>query len=68
MKFTERKKKLDYLLEMIEKGRCFSLKQVAEKYGCSERTVRRMITELKEDGYDIHYCRVLRKFYIKKYK
>ncbi|MFO7827404.1 MAG: HTH domain-containing protein [Bacteroidales bacterium] len=65
MKFTERKKKLDYLLEMIEKGRCFSLKQVAEKYGCSERTVRRMITELKEDGYNIYYCRVLRKFRVK---
>jgi len=63
MKFTERKQKLEYLLIMIEKGRCLSLEQVSEKFGCSKRTIRRMIEELKEDGYNIQYCRTNQKFY-----
>jgi len=62
MKFIERKQKVEYLLEMIKKNRCISLKQIAEKYECSERTVRRMITELKEEGHEINYCRASRKF------
>lgn len=33
MNFIERKHKMDYLLEMIEKGRCISLGQVANKDG-----------------------------------
>ena len=62
MKFIERKQKMEYLLEMIEKDRCISLKQIADKYECSERTVRRMITELKEEGHEINYSRASRKF------
>lgn len=64
MKFIERKKKMEYLLEMIEKDRCISLKQTAEKFECSERTVRRMITDLKEEGHEINYCRSSQKFCI----
>ena len=63
MKFTERKQKLEYLLVMIEKGRCISLQQVSEKYGCSKRTIRRMIMELKEEGHALHYCKTTQKFY-----
>jgi biotin operon repressor len=63
MKFTERKQKLEYLLIMIEKGRCISLQQVSEKYGCSKRTIRRMMVELKEEGHAICYCKTTQKFY-----
>ena len=63
MKFIERKQKMEYLLEMIEKNRCISLKQIAEKFECSTRTVRRMITDLKQEGHEINYCRASRKFY-----
>jgi DeoR/GlpR family transcriptional regulator of sugar metabolism len=63
MNFREKKERLDYLLEMIEKGRCSSLKQVAKKYDCSERTIRRMMTELKDEGHNIFYCRRTKKFY-----
>ena len=66
MKFIERKQKMEYLLEMIEKGRCISLKQIAEKFECSERTVGRMIAVLKEEGHEINYCK-LTKTYKKKY-
>ena len=64
MKFTERKKKLDYLLEMIEKGQCISTKQIAEKFNCSNRTVERMIAELKEEGIPIQYCKGSNKYKI----
>ncbi len=62
MNFRERKERLDYLLEMVEKGQCVSLIQVAEKYNCSTRTVKRMIAELKEYGHQIEYCSCLKKF------
>lgn len=65
MNFRERKQRLDYLLEMVEKGQCISLMQIAEKFNCSESTVKRMITELRDEGYNIKYCKLNRKFLIK---
>lgn len=62
MRFIERKKKLEYLLEMIEKERCTSLSQIADKFEISKRTVKRMIAELREEGYVIKYCRLSGKF------
>lgn len=62
MKFLERKQKMAYLLEMIEKGRCFSLSQIADTFGISERTAKRMIAELREEGYLITYYRLSGKF------
>ena len=41
-----------------------SISQIAKKYHCSERTVKRMISELKEDGNKIKYCKNLGKFII----
>ncbi|QMU65296.1 MAG: HTH domain-containing protein [Flavobacteriaceae bacterium] len=65
MKFIERKQKLDYLLEMIQNGRCFSLSQISGKFEVSKRTAKRMIACLREEGYKIIYCRVTGKFWIK---
>lgn len=63
MRFIERKQKLEYLLEMIEKGRCISLEQIANEFDCSKRTVKRMISILKEDGNSIKYCPLNRKYF-----
>jgi len=57
MNFRERKERLEYLLEMIEKGRCISTVQIAEKFNCSSKTVERMIIKLRENGHNIKYCR-----------
>lgn len=62
MNFRERKQRLDYLLKMVEKGQCISTTQIAEKFECSSRTVKRMITELRDDGHQIEYCNCLKKF------
>lgn len=66
MRFSERKQKSDYLLEMIEKGRCVSLKQIAYTFHISRRTAKRMIAELREQGHLIAYCRSSRRFCIDK--
>jgi biotin operon repressor len=62
MKYLERKERNEYLLEMIEKKRCFSLKQITDKFDCSERTVKRMISELRDEGHNVKYCKSLKRF------
>jgi predicted DNA-binding transcriptional regulator YafY len=49
---------------MIEKGRLTSLQQAAEKFDCSQRTIRRMINTLRKQGYPIKYNRVNKKYFI----
>ena len=51
---------------MIEKGRCISLKQIADKFYVSRRTAKRMISELREEGHYIKYSRFLGKFILEK--
>ena len=58
-------KKLNYLLEMGEKGRLLSLKQASEKFDCSTSTIKRMLKTLREMGYNISYCRTTKKFVLK---
>lgn len=59
--YTER---LNYLLHQIERGRVSSPLEMAEKYDCSERTIRRMINQLRDSGHEIHYCRRRLKYYL----
>lgn len=56
--------KLYYLLEMGEKGRLLSLKQASEKFDCSTSTIKRMLKTLREMGYNISYCRTIKKFIV----
>jgi biotin operon repressor len=65
MNYNERKKRLGYLLELIEKGQCISTNQMAQKFNCSKRTVKRLIDELRIEGYDIQYCTSIKKFHVK---
>jgi len=57
--------RLQYILEITEKGRLLSLSQMAETFDCSERTVKRMIAMLREQGHPIYYDRNIGKFTIK---
>lgn len=67
MKYLERKEKNKYLLEMIEREWCLSLKQIAEKFECSESTAKRMLSELRDEGNNIKYCKQKRRFIINIY-
>lgn len=65
MNYLTYTEKLNYLLEMIEKGRLTSLQQAAEKFDCSERTIQRMINILREQGYQIIYSKSDKKYFKK---
>lgn len=49
--------RLKYLLGLIEKGALQSPYQMARKFDCSEKTVRRMVNNLRSEGYDIKYSK-----------
>lgn len=66
MTYAERKEKEKHLLYLIEKGWLVSLKKVANDYGCSIRTVERMLKELRKEGYSINFCRKSNKYLIRK--
>lgn len=53
----------DYLLELISKKYPLSRKQLATKFGCEERSISRMINDLRyHKNYNIHYSRQLRRY------
>lgn len=66
MDYLAYQKRLDYILELIEKNRFRSIETVAESFGCSSRTVKRMIAHLRQNGNDIRYDRLEKKYFIKK--
>ena len=57
MTYTERKEKEKYLLYLIDYERLISLGNVANDFECSVRTVKRMLTSLRHEGYKICYCK-----------
>ncbi|WP_373275029.1 HTH domain-containing protein [Parapedobacter tibetensis] len=57
--------RLDYLLELINKRRLHSPKEIAEKFNCTEKTVRNMINVLRKKGHKIEYCNQNRKYLLK---
>lgn len=59
-------RRLDYLLEMIEKERISSPGQIAQKFDCCEKTARNMINQLREQGHNVEYSRTAGRYIIKK--
>jgi len=66
MTFSERKNNLDYLLYLLEQNRLCSLNCVADKFGCSQRTVERMLNDLRNEGHDIRFSKQKQKYFIEK--
>jgi predicted DNA-binding transcriptional regulator YafY len=66
MTYSERKQKENHLLYLIKNERLYSLEKVASDYQCSVRTLKRMLNDLREEGYDISYCRKKNNYFIKK--
>ena len=65
MTFQEYASRVEYLKHLIEKGQVNSPIQIAKKWDCSEKTVRRMINCLRSEGLDIIYDKTLRRYIIK---
>lgn len=64
MEYLVYSERMNYLLHQIERGRVNSPGDMAEKYDCSERTIRRMINHLRDSGHEIRYCRKRLKYYV----
>ncbi len=64
MDYKTYSQRLIYLKELIEKERLSSPQDLSEKFGCSERTVRKMINDLRDDGLEIKYSRKKLRYFI----
>jgi predicted DNA-binding transcriptional regulator YafY len=64
MDFITYNDRLVYLLEKIEKGGLSSPQEMADNFQCSERTIRRMISRLREKGFEIEYSKSQKKYYL----
>jgi predicted DNA-binding transcriptional regulator YafY len=64
MDFITYNDRLVYLLEKIEKGGLSSPHEMADNFQCSERTIRRMISRLREKGFEIEYSKSQKKYYL----
>jgi len=64
MDYLTYSKRIKYLIELIEKGQLESCGQAAEKFGCSERTIRRMLNRIRDEGIEVSYSKTGR-YYIK---
>ncbi|MXV49959.1 hypothetical protein GS399_03170 [Pedobacter sp. HMF7647] len=58
-------RKLDYLLDLVRKGRAQSPSQLAEVFGCSPGTAKRMIGKLRTVGHRIHFSKLLNRYILK---
>jgi predicted DNA-binding transcriptional regulator YafY len=66
MDYRSYEKRLGYVLEMIEKNRFRSLPDIALRFECSTRTIKRMINHLRDQGHNIRYDRRQKKYILKK--
>jgi len=65
MNYLRYSERLDYLINFINKEQISSPKIVAQKFGCSEKTIRNMINHLREKGIVIEYSKYRKKYFIR---
>ncbi len=66
MTYSERKEKESHLLYLIEHRRLYSLEKTANNFECSVRTIKRMLTSLRLEGYKICYCKKNSNYFLNK--
>lgn len=65
MDYITYSQRLSYILELIKKGAIDSPGCLAEKFNCSEKTVRNMINNLRLMGHNIHYSKKWKTYVLK---
>jgi DeoR/GlpR family transcriptional regulator of sugar metabolism len=68
MDYRSYEQRLNYLVELLEKNRFRSLENMAERFSCSTRTIKRMLNHLRDRGHVIKYDRLQKKYFILKDK
>jgi Mn-dependent DtxR family transcriptional regulator len=56
--FPTYQERLKYILYLVEKKRTGTPKELAEKLGVSESTIKRMVSRLRAEGHNIVYSRL----------
>lgn len=64
MTYLEKKEKESHLLYLIKNQRLHSLEKTANNFECSTRTIKRMINDLRTEGFIISYCKKSNKYLI----
>ncbi len=57
MRFIEYAQKMETIKYLVQHKRTGTPAELAQKLGLSERTILRMIQQLKESGFPVHYNR-----------
>lgn len=66
MTFVEKHQCLERLKEWLRKGRRGNLKEMADAFEVSTRTIKRWIAEIRKyEGWDIEYCRVKNRYVVR---
>lgn len=68
MDYIKKKERLDYLLELLKKERCNTLKEITLKFDVSQRTSKRMIAILRDLGHIITYSKFSKKYFVEEDK
>lgn len=66
MDYRSYQKRLDYILELVQKNRFRSIEAVAKRFEVSTRTIKRMLNHLRDQGHHIQFDRQQKKYFIKK--
>ncbi len=64
MKFYEYQEKLIRIQELAKRNATGSPKELAERINVSERTLFRLVQNIKEQGVEIEYCRKISTYFI----
>lgn len=64
MKFPDKKKKLDYLAELIESEQTGCPQKLAQRICVSRRTLFRYLDDLQAIGFELSYCFKRETYYI----
>lgn len=66
MDYVSTNHRIYYVLELIDKGRACTPHTIASRINVSDRTARRMVRKLKDKGHEIDFCRLQKKYILKK--
>ena len=64
MKFVDKKQKLDYIMELIEKEKTGTAEDLSKRIYVSLPTVYRYISDLRSLGHQIGYCTQRKTYYL----
>ena len=64
MKFIDKKQKLDYIMELIEKEKTGTADDLRKRICVSLPTLYRYISDLRALGYPIGYCTQRKTYYL----